>query len=275
MERLPYRAAMTPGLSIVLPAYNEASALRAGRLGDVLAWRDRQPFDVEVVVVDDGSEDDTAARAEALLRAPDRLVRIAHAGKAAAVMAGIEAARAPVVLFTDMDQATPIAHAGDLLAALEAGADVALGSRGFRRPGAPVGRLAMSWGQAALRTLLLGLALPDTQCGFKAFRRDAVLRVFDHLRLYHPDRRGTIHGPSVTSGFDVEVLFVARRLGYRLASVPVTWHYEASRRVDLRRDALRGVQDLLAIAVARWRGAYAAASAMPASVALRSGAAEG
>lgn len=252
---------MTPRLSLILPAYNEADALRAGRLDAVLAWKAKQPFPVEVLVVDDGSQDDTAALADAQLLAPDGVVRIEHAGKAAAVMAGIEAARAPVVLFTDMDQATPINHATALLETIESGADVALGSRGLRRPGAPLGRLLMSWGQVGLRMILLGLFHVDTQCGFKAFRRDAVLDVIRHLQLYHPARQNALEGPSVTSGFDVEVLFVARRLGYRLRSVPVNWHYEDTRRVDLRRDALRGVTDLLAITSTRWRGMYATKSA--------------
>ena len=248
-------------LSIVVPAYNEAPALRAGKLGPVRDWMARQPFEAELLVVDDGSDDGTAALAEGVA---DRVVRIGHAGKAAAIVAGVEAARGARVLFTDMDQATPIAHADDLLAALDGGADVAIGDRGLARAGAPLGRRVLSWGQVAVRTVLLGLPWTDTQCGFKAFSRAAGRDVVAHLRVYHPERLGAVRGPSVTSGFDVELLFVARRRGWRVEARPVTWLYAETRRVDLRRDAWRGVRDLLAIAAAALRGAYTTEAPAPA-----------
>ncbi len=240
-------------VSIVVPAYNEGPALRAGKLDVVRDWLAEQPFSSELIVVDDGSEDDTA---ELAAGAADRVVTIAHAGKAAAIIAGVNAATGRVVLFTDMDQATPIAHAADLLAAVDAGADVAIGSRGLRRPGAPAGRMVLSVGQVVLRTALLGVSWSDTQCGFKAFSRAAAQDVLSNLRVYHPGATGSLRGPSVASGFDVEFLYVARRRGYHVRAVPVTWRYAETRRVALQRDALRGVRDLLAIAGARWRGAY-------------------
>ena len=248
----------TPPLTIVVPAYDEAEAVRAGRLAAVAGWRDAHLPAAEILVVDDGSADATAALARAALPAPaDRVLTIAHGGKAAAVAAGFRAARGARVLFTDMDQATPIAHAADLLRALDGGADVAIGSRGLRRPGAPLGRRLLSWGQVGLRAALLGLVVADTQCGFKAFGRDTALALLDGLCVYAPPQEaGALHGPSVTSGFDVELLFVARRRHLRVAEVPVCWHYADTRRVDLRRDAWRGVQDLLRIAQARLLGAY-------------------
>lgn len=245
-----------PPLSVVVPAYNEADAIRAGRLGAVVAWRDAHRPDAEIVVVDDGSPDDTAAAArEALAGDAGRVLTIPHGGKAAAVAAGFRAARGAVVLFTDMDLATPIADADGLLRAIADGADVAIGSRGIVRAGAPPGRLVLSTGQVVLRVLLLGMPLRDTQCGFKAFRRDVALDLLDRLRVYAPDRAAP-DGPSVTSGFDVELLFVARRRGYRVDEVPVRWHYADSSRVSLRRDAQRGVLDLLRIARARLRRDY-------------------
>ena len=240
-------------LSLVVPAYNEAAAVRAGRLDAVRDWVTAYAGDAELIVVDDGSTDETSQLSAGVA---DRVVRIEHAGKAAAITAGIEAAGGAVVLFTDMDQATPIRHASALLGAIDDGADVAIGSRGLRRPGAPPWRTALSWGQVALRTLLLGLAMPDTQCGFKAFRRSVALDLLASLRVYHPGAATPLDGPSVSSGFDVELIYVARRRGHRVDSVPVTWRYADSRRVALGRDAVRGVRDLLAIAGARWRGAY-------------------
>lgn len=240
-------------LSVVVPAYNESAAVRAGKLNSVREWLAGYAGVAELIVVDDGSEDDTAAAASSVA---DHVVRIAHGGKASAIIAGIEAAVGDIVMFTDMDQATPIRHAGALLKAIEDGAHVAIGSRGLARTGAPPGRMLLSLGQVALRTALLGLPWPDTQCGFKAFRRETARDVIGGLRVYHPHNAGAPSGPSVASGFDVEFLFVARRRGFRVAAVPVTWRYADTRRVRLRRDALRGTRDLLAIAAARWRGAY-------------------
>jgi hypothetical protein len=240
-------------LSIIIPAYNEAAALRAGKLARVTEWRATCPLGVELLVVDDGSHDETAELAGAVA---DRVLRIPHAGKAAAIVAGMRAAQGDIVLFSDMDQATPISEASRLLDVVAGSGGLAIGSRGLVRRGAPVGRYVLSWGQVALRWLLIGLYMADTQCGFKAMPRAAALRVLEHLRLYGPERLGTISGPSVTSGFDVEFLFVARRLGYRITEVPVAWDYQATRRVNLLRDAWRGVQDLVRIRLTAWRGEY-------------------
>lgn len=155
-----------------------------------------------------------------------------------------------------MDQATPIEEAPRLLEALKNGCDVAAGSRGVTRAGAPPTRYLLSWGQVILKTVLLGLRVVDTQCGFKAFTRPAALDVINHLVVYAPQRLGTLTGPSVTSGFDVEFLLVAQRLGYRIREVPVRWNYQQSRRVNLVRDARRGLTDLLGIVMARLTRKY-------------------
>ncbi len=240
-------------LTIVIPAYNEESAIRAGKLRQVKDWLDDQPYPTELIVVDDESCDDTAALAEA---DATRVLRIRHAGKAAAVIAGIRAAQGKYVLFSDMDQATPVTEAPRLLAALEAGCAVAAGSRGIFRAGAPPGRYLLSWGQVVLKSLLLGLWMADTQCGFKAFERLAALDIIDHLVVYAPNRLGSVEGPSVTSGFDVEFLFVARQSGYSIRSVPVEWNYQHTRRVNLVRDSRRGLRDLFLIVLARVQGRY-------------------
>jgi glycosyltransferase involved in cell wall biosynthesis len=239
---------MAPRLSIVIPAYNEENAILAGKLSQVKAWIKAQSYAVELIVVDDQSQDRTAELAQA---SADQVVRIQHAGKAAAVIAGIRASQGEWVLFSDMDQATPIHEAGHMLAVLQQGWDIASGSRGIVRRGAPPWRYLLSWGQVVLKGVLLGLNMTDTQCGFKAFTRTAALDVIDHLVVYAPERLGSLNGPSVTSGFDVEFLFVAQRLGYRIREVPVQWNYQHSRRVNLFRDAQRGLRDLLSIVIAR------------------------
>jgi dolichyl-phosphate beta-glucosyltransferase len=240
-------------LSLIIPAYNEAAAIRANKLAKVFDWLGSQSFAGELIVVDDGSQDETAALAHEVT---DRVVRIPHAGKASAIVAGIRAAQGDVILFTDMDQATPITEAPKLLEVLNHTAGVAIGSRGLIRQGAPLSRYALSWGQVLVRNLLLGLNITDTQCGFKAMSRVAAVEILENLQVYHPARLGAIHGPSVTSGFDVEFLFVAQRLGYRIHEVPVQWNYQETRRVNLIKDAWRGMSDLFKILSADLRGKY-------------------
>ncbi len=240
-------------LSVVVPAYNEAPAIKSGKLKRIAQWLAVQPFAGELILVDDGSQDQTAALAQGTAT---QVIRIPHSGKASAIVAGIQSARGELVLFSDMDQATPIEEATRLIQAIQGGSQVAIGSRGLARSGAPVGRYVLSWGQVLVRRLFLGLQVTDTQCGFKAMTRPAALDILDCLRLYHPSRAREILGPSVTSGFDVEFLFVARRLGYRIAEVPVAWNYQETRRVNLLRDAGRGMQDILQIYLAGLAGKY-------------------
>jgi dolichyl-phosphate beta-glucosyltransferase len=247
-----------PSISILIPAYNEEKALRAEKLKPILDWIANRK-DAELVFVDDGSLDATADLASQQIQSlglQGRMVCISHAGKAAAVVAGIQAAQNDIVLFTDMDQATPIDEAPRLLEAILSGAQIAIGSRGLVRPGAPIGRYVLSWGQVGLRWLLLGLLVTDTQCGFKAFTRTTALNILAHMRLYHPDRLVPIQGPSVNSGFDTEFLYVARHLGYPIREIPVHWNYQDTRRVRLVRDAGRGISDLVQIASGRLFGSY-------------------
>jgi dolichyl-phosphate beta-glucosyltransferase len=240
-------------LSILIPAYNEAAAIQNGKLQLVMDWLTTQSFPGEVIVIDDGSQDATASNARA---AGCRVLTIPHGGKAAAIVAGIRAAQGEIMLFTDMDQATPISETPRLLERLVLAPGVAIGSRGLARQGAPLGRYLLSWSQVLARSVLIGLRLTDTQCGFKAFSRVVALQVLEHLQVYHPTRLAAVHGPSVTSGFDVEFLFVAQRLGYPVYEVPVTWNYQRTRRVRLARDAWHGIADLLHIAAADWQKKY-------------------
>ena len=248
-----------PFLSVVIPAYNEAENLERGALDQVLRYLTRQPYAAEILVVDDGSEDDTARRAEdyAESHALVRVLRNPHRGKAHTVVTGLLAASGEIVLFTDMDQATPISEVERLLPAFDEGYDLVIGSRGLARRNAPLSRRLMSRGQVLLRDLILDLGpITDTQCGFKAFRREPIRQVLARLAVYDPRREQPIEGAAVTAGFDVELLFVARRLGYRVEEVPVEWDYQRTRRVSLLRDSLHGIRDLLRIRAADLAGRY-------------------
>ncbi|MCL4559949.1 MAG: glycosyltransferase [Chloroflexi bacterium] len=249
-----------PFLSVVIPAYNEASNIQSGALDQVAGYLSRQSFTYEVVIVDDGSLDATAelARSFAESHPGFRVISSPHRGKAHAVTTGLLSAEGELVLFSDMDQATPLDQVSRLIPWYEQGYDVIIGSRGRVRRNAPAWRKLMSISQIMLRNIILGFSqVSDTQCGFKAFRREAIHPILDGLSLYAavtPD--GTPRGAAVTSGFDVELLFVAHRLGYRIREVPVEWDYHRTRRVNLFKDALRGLNDLVRIRLADLRGVY-------------------
>jgi glycosyltransferase involved in cell wall biosynthesis len=250
---------MTPFLSVVIPAYNEASNIQAGSLDSVATYLSSQTYEYEVIVVDDGSTDETLALAEAFAARQRgfRVIHNPHRGKAFAVATGLRAAHGEVVLFTDMDQATPIEEIPKLLPWFAQGYDIVIGSRGTYRRNAPLWRKTMSRSQILLRNLILGFrGITDTQCGFKAFRRDVIAPLLDQLYLYNFSRSAEAQGATVTAGFDVELLFVAQRLGYRIKEVPVAWDYRHSRRVNLLKDSLRGLRELIEIRAADLRGAY-------------------
>lgn len=245
-----------PYLSIVIPAYDEAARLPE-TLRAVFAYLDRQPYRAEVLVVDDGSADGTAEIAASLLP-PERgrVLREPHRGKGASVRAGMLAARGARVLFTDADLAVPIAETGRLLAALD-GVPVVIGSRegeGASREGEPAFRHLM--GRVFNRVVRV-VALPgidDTQCGFKLFRADAARAIFPRLRLYGPDAP-QVHGARVT-GFDVEVLVIARRQGFRIREVPVRWRYGINSKVRPLADTFWNLRDVLRVRLNDWRGYY-------------------
>ena len=250
--------AASPTVSIVIPCYNEEVNLQAGCLAHVAAYAEQAGDILEVLVVDDGSADRSRDLVAALAVANPKLRLLAepHRGKAGAVIAGILAARGTYVLFTDMDQATPIGELDKLRPYFQQNYDVVVGSRRGRRAGAPLVRRLMATGFIMLRRLILDLgAVTDTQCGFKALKTNLARTVCERLRIFRPGVQQA-SGAAVTAGFDAELLFVARRLGARTVEVPVTWHYVGTRRVPPLRESWRGVKGLLLIRAAAARGDY-------------------
>ena len=243
------RAALVtePLLTIVIPAYNEESRLPATltRISNAFEARG-EPYEVLVVV--NGSTDRTAEVVKAgAERDPNvRLVVTPLRGKGRAVRIGIGEARGDRIVFADADLSTPIEEVIALAEQLDERHQVVIASRegtGARRVGEPYTRHLMG---RVFNLLVQTLAVPgiqDTQCGFKAFTRQCAQDVFKRQRI-------------VGFGFDVEVLYVARRLGYGIKEVPVTWEYAASSRVDPVKDTIRMFRDVLAV---RWndlRGLY-------------------
>jgi len=251
-------ASPVPSLSLVIPAYNEGRRI-VQTLHRVEAFFAAQPYVVEVLIVDDGSTDDTAAAARAFVGPgrPLQVLTIPHGGKAAALRVGLAAARNDLIGFSDADLATPLSYLDQLRDAITGGCDVAIGSRegiGARRVGEPLHRHIMGRVFNAVIRLLLLPDVQDTQCGFKLFRRDAIQAILARARLYATAGE-TVRGPRVTA-FDVELLVIARRLGYRIAAVPVVWTYGERSKVQPVRDTWHNARDVVRVRINAWRGRY-------------------
>jgi glycosyltransferase involved in cell wall biosynthesis len=246
--------------SLVIPAYNESSRIRP-TLDEILRYIAQQKWDAEILVVDDGSRDDTAAIVREYARAHPQIQLVqnpGNRGKGYSVRNGMLHARGDICLFTDADLSSPIAEAEKLFDAIRQGADIAIGSRWLRAElqteRQPLYRQAFGRIFNMLLRLVLGLHFRDTQCGFKAFRREAAQRIFPLQRIER-------------WGFDPEILFLARRMGLRTVEVPVIWAHSEGTRLHPFRDGLRMFGDVMRI---RWNaisGAYSApASASPGSL---------
>lgn len=247
-----------PYLSLVIPAYNEASRI-AHTLGVVTAYLAAQPYTWEVLVVDDGSGDATlsAARAASSGTSGVRVLANPHRGKANAVRTGVLSARGKVIGFTDADLSTPIETVEAVLRYVGDGFDVVIGSRegvGAHREGEPVHRHVMGRVFNAVVQLIALPGIQDSQCGFKFMRGCVAHSLFSDLLLYGAGSRPPA-GPAVT-GFDVELLYLARARGLRVAQTPVTWRYVHTERVDPLRDSGRLLRDVLHVRWNALRGRY-------------------
>lgn len=209
-------------LSVIIPCYNELKNLQAGVLDEVQEYMAQQTFAWEVVVANDESSDGSR---DFIAEFVDKhsgwsLIDIAHGGKPAAVWAGIQSTRGEIILFTDMDQSTPIVELDKLLPWYERGYDMVIGSRGTSREGTSFLRQLGSVVFLSLRRLILLSNIRDTQCGFKSCRRQVALDTFPQLQFFKELANPT--GWKV-SAYDVELLFLAKQMGYRIKDVEVHW----------------------------------------------------
>ncbi len=238
-----------PQYSIVIPAYNESARI-ANALDAVTNCIRKRGWSAEVIVVDDGSRDQTAAMVRAFAaNSPEvRLLQNpGNRGKGYSVRNGILHSFGEVVLFTDADLSAPIEEAEDLFAAIAAGADIAIGSRWLERTRQTIrqplyrqffGRCFNGVTRAVMR-----LPYADTQCGFKAFTRAAAQTVF---QLQTIERWG----------FDPEILFIARKRGYRIAEVPVSWAHDERTRMSYLKDGIRMLEDIAIVRCNALLGRY-------------------
>ncbi len=235
-------------LSIVIPAFNEEKNLKKGVLQEVENYLEKQGFDYEVLIVDDGSSDLTKELIKKIISKNKKfkLIENSHGGKAIAVITGMEQSQKDIVLFTDMDQATPIDQLEKFIPKFEEGFDIVIGSRQGRK-GAPMVRKLFAWGFSILRAIILGLPFSDTQCGFKAFDQKAIKKIIPKIK----GEWGILHtkGGAVNAGFDVELLYLAKKYGFKIAEVPVDWNYVDTERVQVIKDALAAIYDMLRIRI--------------------------
>ncbi len=242
----------TPPLAVVVPAYNEARRLDH-TLPTMLQYLQTHRPASELLVVDDGSSDETAAVAEEIFaqhpQVRARLLRSPqNRGKGHAVRQGLLATAAPIAVFSDADLSTPLSELPRLVAPIEAGEyDIVFGSRALDRK--LIGT-RQSWQREqggrvfnGLVRLTTGLPFSDTQCGFKAFRMAAVRPIIE---------RAQVDG----FGFDVELLFLAHKAGLRLLEKPVRWDHNEGSKVHLLHDSLRMFREILEL-----RSRYARQSA--------------
>lgn len=233
-----------PDLSIVVPAFNEEARL-GPTLEAYLEYCRRTSRRAEVIVVDDGSLDRTSqvVNSFASMYAEVRLIRLAeNQGKGHAVRSGVVNAQGRRVLFADADGATPLSEVERLEAAIDRGADVAIGSRALQDESV---RIKARFHRRVIGRIFHGLVevltvhgVKDTQCGFKLFRGPVAHDLFSRMRI-----RGF--------SFDVEVLMMAQRRGYAIAEVPVNWNHQPGSKVNLVTDSVRMLRDLFVI-----RGRY-------------------
>lgn len=228
-------------LSIIIPAYNEA-----GRLGPtldrVLGWIAQRGIDAEILVVDDGSKDGTVALVEAHPACDGQRLRCIrngqNRGKGYSVGHGVRVALGQRILFSDADLSTPIEEYDRLAPHLERGVDIAIGSRALA--GADIRKHQPFYREFMGRTFnrfvqtLVFPGIRDTQCGFKLFTADAAHRCFE---LRHIDG----------FAFDVEVLYIARRLGLLVAEVPIVWENDDASRVSPIRHSMQMFRDIMRI----------------------------
>ena len=238
---------MSPFLSIVIPAHNEESRL-PGTLEQLFEFLERQAFPYEVIVVENGSSDRTyeIARAFAEGHAAFRVIQNDQRGKGLAIRRGMREARGEYLFFCDADLSMPVAEIGKFLPPQLDSMDIAIASReapGSVRYEEPYYRHLTGRVFNTLIRLLVLPGLQDTQCGFKCIRDEVAADIYPYQTL-------------TGWAFDVELLYIARRRGYRIVEIPIHWYFNADSKISVVRDSLRMFLDLLKIRRNARRGLY-------------------
>lgn len=246
-----------PHLSVIIPAYNEEPNFKKGTIDDVPKYLEKQPYSYEILIVDDGSSDKTAQLAQNFAKKHKnvKVLKNPHQGKAETVKTGVEKANGQLILFTDFDQATPIYEVERLLPYFPE-YDIVIGSRqlpGAKREKEPIYRHLMGLVFNLVVQAIAIRGIWDTQAGFKCFKSDVAKELFGKLKVYGKGKK--VQGALVTA-FDVELLFIAKKKGYKIKEVPIVWHHVATSRVNPIKDSARMFRDVVKIRLNDLAGVY-------------------
>lgn len=236
-------------LTLIIPCYNEEANIQKGVLDRIGNYTKGDKRFIEVLIVDDGSQDASISIVKEKylpLYKKFRLVENPHLGKAYAIIKGIQEARGEYVMFSDIDLATPIEEAEKLIKEANNGYQIVIGSRSGHREGAPLTRKIMALGMIFIRHYIIGLkGIKDTQCGFKLFKTKEARKIIQNLKVFTKEQMA--EGSSVSAGFDLEFLFLGSRFGYKIREVPVIWRHVETKNVTFIKSSLEGFKDILMI----------------------------
>jgi len=248
-------------VSIVIPCYNEENNLKRGVLDEVFNYLKDQTYIWEVIIANDGSTDQSLKIIKAFTDKHKGFITLdlVHGGKPSALKGGLAHVKNDIVLFTDMDQSTPITELDKLLPYFSEGYQVVIGSRGAQRNKYSLFRQIASAVFLTVRRLLLLPSIVDTQCGFKAFKTSVARRIFPRLAYFQ--ERTNLSGWTV-SAYDVEFLFIAHKLGYKTKEVRVKWQDEdtsttKNRGDKFKKESIQMAKEIYRIKLKDIKGGYA------------------
>lgn len=252
---------MDQSISIIIPCYNEEKNLTKGVLDEVYKFLKSQKFKWEVIVCNDESTDGSLKLVKKFVdQHPGfQVLDLPHGGKPSAVWGGIQKAKYPLILFTDMDQSTPLKELTKLLPFFNQGYDVVIGSRGASREGNSLVRKIMAQGFLFGRRLLLLHNIIDTQCGFKAMKTNLAKKIFPELQFFKDksDKKGWR-----VSAFDVELLFIAQKWGSKIKEVEVKWKNEdvsttkGDNATRFKKESKQMIQEIVRVIFNNLQGVY-------------------
>jgi len=231
-------------LSVVIPCYNEENNLNRGVLNQVYHYLKKQSYPWQVIIANDGSTDNSLKITNDFVKNHPGFIALdlPHGGKPSALKGGLAKVKNDIVLFTDMDQSTPISELDKLLPYFSKGYQVVIGSRGTERHNFNLSRRLASAIFSSVRRLILLPNIIDTQCGFKAFTEEAASKIFPQLTIKR-------------WGFDIEILVLARLMGFRIKEVGVRWINDPDSKVKASA-YIEVLTELIKIRLNIWRKKY-------------------
>lgn len=244
-------------LSIIIPCYNEKENLQRGVLSEVYDFLIAQEFNWEVIISDDESKDGSLELIKEEIKEKNgfSLLKNKHGGKPSAIWQGIKKAQGEFILFTDMDQSTPITEIHKIIPFFK-DYQIVIGSRGLERKNYSILRKVGSTAFRNFRKLILLRKINDTQCGFKAFQTEVAKKIFPKLQFFK--EKSKAKGWRVTS-FDVELLFIAEKLGYKIKEVAVEWEdrdVSTSKERSYFKESKEMLEQIIGVKINDLRGKY-------------------